>query len=57
MVTLNTATTLKNSTSIAIGGFDGMHRGHQELFSRLDTNSTIVVIDNSYACLTPNEIR
>jgi len=57
MVTLNTATTLKNSTSIAIGGFDGMHRGHQELFSRLDKNGVIVVIENNKSSLTPNGYR
>ncbi len=50
-------TYLKNSTSIAIGGFDGMHIGHQKLFSALDENSTIVVIETGYANLTPKKER
>ena len=45
MVILNTATTFANSTSIAIGGFDGMHRGHQKLFENLDNDGVIVVIE------------
>jgi riboflavin kinase/FMN adenylyltransferase len=48
---------LKNSTSIAIGGFDGMHIGHQKLFGALDENSTIVVIETGYANLTPKKER
>lgn len=44
---------MKNSTSIAIGGFDGMHIGHQKLFSALGENGTIVVIESGYANLTP----
>jgi riboflavin kinase/FMN adenylyltransferase len=48
---------LKNSTSIAIGGFDGMHIGHQKLFSALDKSSTIVVIETGYANLTPKKER
>jgi len=46
-----------NSTSIAIGGFDGMHVGHQELFSKLEKNGTIVVIETGYANLTPDRHR
>ncbi len=47
--------TLKSSiTSITIGGFDGMHIAHQELFRRLDDNGGIVVIETGYANLTPN---
>jgi len=47
-----------NSTkSIAIGGFDGMHIGHQALFSQLDDNGTIVVIETGYANLTPDGFR
>ncbi len=50
--------TLKSSiTSIAIGGFDGMHLAHQELFKRLDTNGAIVVIETGYANLTPKTNR
>ncbi|MCK9455355.1 MAG: bifunctional riboflavin kinase/FAD synthetase [Sulfurimonas sp.] len=48
---------MKNSTSIAIGGFDGMHIGHQKLFSALDEKSTIVVIETGYANLTPKKER
>ena len=50
--------TLKNSiTSIAIGGFDGMHLAHQELFNRLDDCGAIVVIETGYANLTPKVNR
>ena len=48
---------MKDTTSIAIGGFDGMHIGHQALFNELDKNGTIVVIDTGYANLTPNGFR
>ncbi|MBA1438071.1 MAG: bifunctional riboflavin kinase/FAD synthetase [Epsilonproteobacteria bacterium] len=54
---MSTVTTLANSTSIAIGGFDGMHIGHQELFKQLDDSSVIVVIDAGFANLTPHKIR
>jgi riboflavin kinase/FMN adenylyltransferase len=56
MVILNTATSIKNSTAIAIGGFDGMHIGHQALFSELGKNGSIVVIETGYANLTPKNI-
>jgi len=48
---------LKNSTAIAIGGFDGMHIGHQELFGKLGKDGTIVVIETGYANLTPERHR
>jgi len=49
---------LKNrTTAIAIGGFDGMHIGHQKLFSQLGKNGTIVVIETGYANLTPQKER
>ncbi|MDD5399991.1 MAG: bifunctional riboflavin kinase/FAD synthetase [Sulfurimonas sp.] len=48
---------MKNSTSIAIGGFDGMHIGHQRLFGALDKSGTIVVIETGYANLTPKKER
>jgi riboflavin kinase / FMN adenylyltransferase len=54
---LNTATTLQNSTTIAIGGFDGMHIGHQELFKHLGKEGVIVVINTGYANLTPVHYR
>ena len=44
-------------TSIAIGGFDGMHLAHQELFKKLDENGAIVVIQTGYANLTPKTNR
>ncbi|MEA1915260.1 MAG: bifunctional riboflavin kinase/FAD synthetase [Campylobacterota bacterium] len=44
-------------TSIAIGGFDGMHLGHQKLFSYLDKNGAIAVIETGYANLTPKANR
>ena len=43
--------------SIAIGGFDGMHLAHQELFKKLDKNGAIVVIRTPYANLTPKTNR
>jgi len=52
--------TLKNKseiTSITIGGFDGMHKAHQELFNNLDVNGAILVIDAGYSTLTPKSIR
>ena len=48
----------KNSiTSIAIGGFDGMHIAHQGLFKNLDVNGAIVSIESGYANLTPKKYR
>lgn len=54
---MNIVTVMKNSTAIAIGGFDGMHIGHQHLFSELGSNGTIVVIETGYANLTPKSER
>ena len=54
---MNIATTIKNSSAIAIGGFDGMHIGHQALFRELGENGTIVVIETGYANLTPARER
>lgn len=48
---------MKNTTAIAIGGFDGMHIGHQHLFSELGEDGTIVVIETGYANLTPKDER
>ena len=44
-------------TSIAIGGFDGMHSAHQELFRNLDDNGAILSIESGYANLTPKRYR
>ncbi len=49
----NTSADKKNITSIAIGGFDGMHTAHQTLFSNLSRKGAIIVIDSGYANLTP----
>jgi len=54
---LSTVTTTKNSEAVAIGGFDGMHIGHQELFAQLESSDTIVVIETGYANLTPARER
>jgi riboflavin kinase/FMN adenylyltransferase len=58
---LSTATAIKNRKneidSIAIGGFDGMHIGHQHLFANLGKNGAIVVIETGYANLTPAKER
>lgn len=43
--------------SIAIGGFDGMHLGHQQLFEKLNDFGAIVVIQTGYANLTPYHER
>ena len=48
---------LEKITAIAIGGFDGMHVGHQELFSHLGEDGCIVVIETGYANLTPKRER
>lgn len=48
---------LEHIDSIAIGGFDGMHKGHQELFARLSKNGAIVAIETGYANLTPSRHR
>ena len=48
---------INNTTAIAIGGFDGMHLGHQALFSELGKEGTIVVIETGYANLTPKNER
>lgn len=49
--------TKKNITSVAIGGFDGMHVAHQTLFSNLSRNGAIVSIETGYANLTPKKNR
>ena len=60
MVTMKNSSILKNKsiiTSISIGGFDGMHKAHQELFKNLDATGGILVIDGGYSTLTPKSIR
>ena len=48
---------MKETKAIAIGGFDGMHIGHQALFCELGNNGTVVAIETGYANLTPNRFR
>lgn len=54
---MSIVTGMKNVDSIAIGGFDGMHIGHQHLFNALGENGAIVVIETGYANLTPKKLR
>lgn len=54
---MSTATTLKEARAIALGGFDGMHLGHQALFSRLGERGGVVVIDSGHSVLTPDGMR
>lgn len=44
-------------TAIAIGGFDGIHRGHQQLIKRLGEKGALLVIDKDEANLTPGAKR
>ncbi|MEW5832546.1 MAG: bifunctional riboflavin kinase/FAD synthetase [Campylobacterota bacterium] len=48
---------LSKVDAIAVGGFDGMHVGHQHLFNELGENGAIVVIETGYANLTPASER
>ncbi len=54
---MNSATALEKIDAIAIGGFDGMHIGHQHLFDVLGENGAILVIETGYANLTPGRER
>jgi len=48
----------KNSiNSIAIGGFDGMHIAHQELFNSSTKHGAIICIETGFASLTPRNYR
>jgi riboflavin kinase/FMN adenylyltransferase len=59
MEMLRFSTILKSSeiTSVAIGGFDGMHLGHMELVKKLDENGVLLVIDKKNSNLTPDGFR
>jgi riboflavin kinase/FMN adenylyltransferase len=54
---LNSATALKNIETIAIGGFDGMHIGHQHLFEAMGDKGLVLVIETGFANLTPGRER
>lgn len=43
--------------AVAIGKFDGLHRGHMELARRVGKDGTLVVIQNHTAVLTPEKKR
>ena len=48
---------MKSVKAIAIGGFDGMHIGHQKLFEAAGVSGAILVIETGYANLTPGRER
>jgi riboflavin kinase/FMN adenylyltransferase len=53
---LRSSTIFKNEEidSIAIGGFDGIHIGHQALISKLTSNGLLIIVDKGNASLTPS---
>ena len=48
---------MKSVKAIAIGGFDGMHVGHQKLFEAVGDEGAVLVIETGYANLTPKSER
>ncbi len=54
----NTSSISKSKiTSLAIGGFDGIHKAHQELIKRLDKNGALMIVSKYGSNLTPKEYR
>lgn len=53
MPNFSTLLTKDNITAVAIGHFDGVHRGHKELLKHLGVYGGLVVIDKNKANITP----
>ena len=53
MPSFSTLLTKDNITAVAIGHFDGVHRGHKQLLKQLGEYGGLVVIDKNKANITP----